>query len=37
MTNNKDTDIERLKQAFALFDRDRDGEINKVFIWEDDL
>ena len=25
----KDTEMECLKQAFALFDRDRDGEINK--------
>ena len=29
-TDKKDADIEGLKQAFALFDRDRDGEINKA-------
>ena len=28
--DKKDADIEGLKQAFALFDRDRDGEINKA-------
>lgn len=27
--DKKDPDMEGLKQAFALFDRDRDGEINK--------
>ena len=26
--DNKDPDMEGLKRAFALFDRDRDGEIN---------
>ena len=28
--DKKDPDMEGLKQAFALFDRDRDGEINKA-------
>ena len=28
--DKKDPDMEGLKQAFALFDRDRDGEINQA-------